>query len=84
MHYTMNNRDFDKACHSLKEDEAFLGICRGYDYLEVQPLTNNSFYLRSSTAGSQTSRIWINLNRLVLFAADTVGFLPARRRTHIF
>lgn len=76
MHYTMNNRDFDKACHSLKEDEAFLGICRVYDYLEVQPLTNNSFYLRSSDSGIANEQDLINLNRLVLFAADTVG-IPA-------
>ena len=72
-HYTMNNLDFDLACRSLAEDSSFLHVCAQYDYLEIQPLTNNSFFLRDPESGIPGKENLIDLNRLVLFAGDTLG-----------
>ncbi len=72
-HYTMNNLDYDQSCRSLIEDPAFLHVCAQYDYLEIQPITNNSFYLRDPESGMRSPEDLENLNRLVLFAGDTLG-----------
>ena len=39
---------------------------RYYDYLEVQPLTNNSYLLRVPNNGINTETDLINLNRLII------------------
>jgi DNA polymerase-3 subunit alpha (Gram-positive type) len=72
-HYTMSNYDYDAASILLKEDPSFLHICAQYDYLEIQPLTNNAFFLRDPETGLRSEEDIKNLNRLVLFAGDTLG-----------
>ena len=72
-HYTMSNLDYTTACHSLAEDPSFLQICSQYDYLEIQPITNNAFLLRDPDSGLHSEEDLKNLNRLVLFAGETLG-----------
>ncbi|MBN1892107.1 MAG: PolC-type DNA polymerase III, partial [Clostridiales bacterium] len=72
-HYTMNNSDLDKARISLTANPSFLRISKLYDYFEVQPITNNSFYLRDPETGIKSSEDLRNLNRLIVSAGECLG-----------
>lgn len=72
-HYTMNNLDLEKARASLTADPSFLHISELYDYFEVQPVTNNSFYLRDPGTGLKSTEDLRNLNRLVMLAGESMG-----------
>ena len=63
--YRANGCDFRQSAAAL-EDFTLLNKARYYDYLEIQPLTNNSFYLRDPESGLQSSRDLEQLNQLVV------------------
>lgn len=69
-HYTINNNDYKAACISLAEDEEFLRILRLYDYLEIQPTTNNEFYLRNPASGLHTRKDLEDLNRMIVAVGE--------------
>ncbi len=72
-HYSMSNMDYDATCKSLSEDPSFARVCKQYDYLEIQPITNNAFFLRDPATGLHNEEDLKNLNRLVLFSGDMLG-----------
>lgn len=65
-HFTMNNNDYRAAVVSLSGDEDFLRVLKLYDYLEIQPTTNNEFYLRNPASGLHTRKDLEDLNRMIV------------------
>jgi len=63
--YLANGRDFRQSLAAL-EDFTLLNKARYYDYLEIMPLTNNSFYLRDPDSGLQSQSDLEQLNQLVV------------------
>lgn len=63
--YRAADNNLDLAMSRL-DDPELIRIARFYDYLEIQPVTNNQFYLRDQTTGMQNIEDLRNLNRLVV------------------
>ncbi len=63
--YRESKNDLETAADSLK-DPKLVSLARFYDYLEIQPTTNNAFYLRDADSGMTSIEDLRNLNRLVL------------------
>lgn len=68
--YRANNNNFDLARGAMLQDRAFVRLARYYDYLEIQPLCNNEFYLRKPDSGLKTKEDLINLNRLIVVLGE--------------
>jgi DNA polymerase III alpha chain len=66
----MNNNDYRAACVSLSGDEDFLRVLKLYDYLEIQPTTNNEFYLRNPASGLHTRKDLEDLNRMIVAVGE--------------
>ena len=64
-HYRACGCSYDKALASLSETDAF-AYAKAYDYLEIQPLTNNAFLLEDPTSGMTSIEDLRNVNRLVV------------------
>ncbi len=64
--YLDAGKDLDKAKEVLLSDRLHIRLFRMYDYLEIQPICNNSFYLRDPDSGLKTQNDLENLNRLIL------------------
>lgn len=56
-----------------KPDEELCKLASFYDYLEIQPIANNSFMLRSDKYTAETEEDLRNLNRKVLEIGDKLG-----------
>ena len=67
--YRGAGNDFEAAAARLK-DPALVTLGRFYDYLEIQPTTNNQFYLRDPASGLTGIEDLRNLNRLVVRLAS--------------
>lgn len=66
-------RDANKNMVLAKErlsEYRFKQLARFYDYLEIQPLANNSFFLRDETSGLRDEEDLANVNRLIIALAD--------------
>jgi len=63
--YRSAGNDFEKAAARLRDSEV-VNLGRFYDYLEIQPTTNNMFYLRDPESGLTSIEDLQNLNRLVV------------------
>ena len=70
--YEENGGDLEATMESLNDPE-MKQIGRFYDYLEIQPLGNNSFMTRDSTSVIKTEEDLKNLSRLVLALGKIVG-----------
>lgn len=73
MHYSLSNSNLKKACVSVQQDSYFDSVTDIYDYFEVQPITNNSFFLRDPESGLESEEDLMNLNRLVVHAGEHFG-----------
>ena len=62
--YREADRQVPEALKLLGRPDA-LAIGRFYDYFEIQPLTNNAFYLRDPESGLTGEEDLCNLNRLI-------------------
>jgi len=65
-----------KAIVAGKDDEELLRIASWYDYLEIQPLSNNAYMLRPDKEGKSIARDMEdlrNFNRKVIALADKLG-----------
>lgn len=51
---------------------ALVRTARFYDYLEIQPLSNNSFYLRDPASGMKTKENLADINRLLVDLANQI------------
>ena len=59
-----------------KDDQELLRIASWYDYLEIQPLSNNAYMLRPDKEGKSIARDWEdlrNFNRKVVELANWLG-----------
>ena len=56
-----------------KSDEELCALASFYDYLEIQPIGNNSFMLRSDKYSANTEEDLRNYNRKVLEIGDKLG-----------
>jgi len=68
--------EFFKAIVAGKDDEELLRIASWYDYLEIQPLSNNAYMLRPDKDGKAIARDMDELrrfNRKVIEIADRLG-----------
>ena len=68
--YRDNGNDMEKAKAAMLEDRAFIRMARFYDYLEIQPICNNEFYLRNPESGMRTREDLMNLNRLIVILGE--------------
>jgi len=66
--------DYEQIKTNLKSSE-LIELAGKYDYLEIQPLTNNKFLLRKSESYVQSEEDLKNLNRLVLELGKLTGKL---------
>lgn len=66
-------RDANKNMVLAKErlsEYHFKQMARFYDYLEIQPLANNSFFLRDESSGLRDESDLQNVNRLIIALAE--------------
>jgi len=66
-----NNMELTKA--AMLGDREFIRMSRFYDYLEIQPLGNNEFYLRNPESGLQTVNDLKNMNILITILGEHLG-----------
>jgi len=78
-HYDKCEQDYNLAVETLKDSQA-LNISKFYDYLEIQPVGNNSFMLRTGerkgeiiSARYKSEQDLKNLNKLVYKLGQMVG-----------
>lgn len=71
--YNQAEGDYAKAKAILGQDSKLLKIARRYSFLEIQPLTNNSFLIRKEGNFIKTAEDLRNLNRLVLELGRLTG-----------
>ncbi|MGB4610104.1 MAG: PolC-type DNA polymerase III [Saccharofermentanales bacterium] len=64
--------DFELAKQKL-DNPNLLKLAEQYDYLEIQPLTNNSFLMRDSESYVQSVKDLQNLNKLVIELGSITG-----------
>ncbi|HHX38177.1 MAG TPA: PolC-type DNA polymerase III, partial [Clostridiaceae bacterium] len=69
--YHQANSDYETA-KSLLQQPAHKQLARYYDYLEIQPLTNNAYLLRVPDNGIESEEDLIDLNKLVVDLAALV------------
>ena len=67
--------EFMNAIRNGASDEILKNIAEYYDYLEIQPVLNNSFLLRDDKENFKTITDLENLNRKVIEIADDLGKL---------
>ena len=65
--------EFFTAIVDGKSDEELCRLAKFYDYLEIQPIANNMFMLRSDKFPAQTEEDLRNYNRRVLEIGDRCG-----------
>ena len=63
--YQESGADLALAAANLGKPE-LTRLVRFYDYLEIQPISNNGFYLRDAQSGLKTEDDLRNLNRLIV------------------
>ncbi|MDD2534543.1 MAG: PolC-type DNA polymerase III [Eubacteriales bacterium] len=63
--YRKSGNQFDVA-KSVVQQNDLVSLARFYDYLEIQPITNNSYYLRQENSGIKSEEDLRQLNRLVV------------------
>lgn len=63
--YRSANNQYESA-RSLVQQNEMVTKARFYDYLEIQPTTNNGFYLRQETSGLHSEDELRQLNRLIV------------------
>ena len=77
--YKKCDKDPVKTLEALKTDEEFNDIISLYDYVEIQPLTNNMFMIRQDPSKSDTGNVALNeadiknVNILLADIADAFG-----------
>jgi DNA polymerase-3 subunit alpha (Gram-positive type) len=64
--YTVSGNQYEAARIAMFADRDFIQLAMYYDYLEIQPLCNNEFYLRNPDSGIHTTEDLMNLNRLIV------------------
>jgi len=69
-YYRANGNQYDLAKSAMLQDREFIRMARFYDYLEIQPLSNNEFYLRNPESGLTTIEDLKNLNRLIVMLGE--------------
>ncbi len=67
--YHESGNDLEQAAGRLG-DQDMARLTRFYDYLEIQPISNNSFYLRDPQSGLRSDEDLRNLNRLIVRLGD--------------
>ena len=70
-HYKAYESDYSQAAAGLGRKE-LRDLARFYDYLEIQPVTNNRFMLRQPDSGLHEEEDLRNLNRLIVDLAAKV------------
>lgn len=70
--YQQCGSQFEPAADMLRQ-YTYKKTARYYDYLEIQPLTNNQYLLRVPDNGIDTEQDLINLNRLILELGSAAG-----------
>ncbi|MGI6333399.1 MAG: exonuclease domain-containing protein [Saccharofermentanales bacterium] len=63
--YRQSGNDLAKAMSRLCAPD-LVRLVRFYDYLEIQPVANNAFYLRDPASGLTSVEDLMNLNRLIV------------------
>ncbi|MDD3197218.1 MAG: PolC-type DNA polymerase III [Eubacteriales bacterium] len=63
--YRDNGSNYDKT-HSHLGNHDLVKLARFYDYLEIQPVSNNQFYLRDPESGIDSEDDLKNLNKLIV------------------
>lgn len=71
-HYRSFANDYSRAAAAISTGRT-ARIARMYDYLEIQPIGNNAFYLRDPESGLTSEDDLRNLNRLVVDLGRAVG-----------
>ena len=71
--YVDNGNQLDKTLEFLSSDSGFMRLLRLYDYLEIQPICNNEFYLREEDSGLHTQEDLRNINIIIATMAERVG-----------
>ncbi len=69
-YYLSNGNNLEAAKAVMLEDRAFIKMARFYDYLEIQPLGNNEFYLRNPESGLHSMEDLKNLNLLITILGE--------------
>jgi len=69
-YYRANGNNVELAKSVMLQDRAFIRMARFYDYLEIQPISNNEFYLRNPESGLQTTDDLKNMNRLIAILGE--------------
>ena len=64
--YRDAQKDMEAAKAALLSDRETILTFRMYDYLEIQPITNNRFFLRDPDSGLTSDEDLMNLNRLII------------------
>jgi len=72
-YYRANGSNTELAKAAMLQDRAFIRMARFYDYLEIQPISNNEFYLRNQDSGLQTTEDLKNMNRLIVILGEHLG-----------
>ena len=67
--YRDANKNMVLAKERLSEYQ-FKKMARFYDYLEIQPLANNHFFLRDESSGIRDENDLANINRLIIALAE--------------
>ena len=63
--YQQNKGDYEACVRQLRQPD-LVKTARFYNYLEIQPVTNNRFYLRDPQSGLNRDEDLRNLNRLIV------------------
>ena len=69
--YRASGNQYD-AAKSLLMQQPAVDKARFYDYLEIQPISNNGYYLRQESSGLHSEEDLRNLNRLIVALGQRV------------
>lgn len=71
--FVASGLDTSKTADALMVSPTFLSMVRLYDYLEIQPICNNAFYLRDEESGLHTESDLKAINYIIYTVAKRLG-----------